>query len=233
MPTAGILLIMATVGGTSPPILSERADVHKSCKSMETIVNVLNDYCEAAGALVSLQKKLAKALRETAGLKATGEIACECTAFMLVSRVVKQQILWLANAMNASASIFEVLSDIDSRFSKYVDKESESISAEVRKWFKKLAVSYLYEQSVSDLIPRWLQKEEKAHDERLSSANDRIKQAGIYLRFLLNWEAGLILVWEGQMYEKKAKKKIVDASEEHARYINLISTIGPQMSQDK
>jgi hypothetical protein len=135
--------------------------------------------------------------------------------------------------MNTSASIFEVLSDIDSKFSKYVDKESESISAEVKKWFKKLAVSYLSEQSVSDLILGWLQKEEKAHDERLSSANDRIKQAGIYLRFLLNWEVGLILIWEGQMYEKKAKKKIADASEEHSRYINLISTIGPQISQEK
>jgi hypothetical protein len=35
----------------------------------------LNDYCEAAGAVVALQKKLAKALRETAALKVTGDIA--------------------------------------------------------------------------------------------------------------------------------------------------------------
>lgn len=55
--------------------LAERADVHKSCKSLETLLNILNDYCEAAGAVVTLQKKLAKALRETAGLKVTGEIA--------------------------------------------------------------------------------------------------------------------------------------------------------------
>jgi hypothetical protein len=57
------------------PALSERADIHKSCKSLETLVNILNDYCEAASSVVSLQKKLAKALRETAGSKATGEIA--------------------------------------------------------------------------------------------------------------------------------------------------------------
>jgi hypothetical protein len=60
------------------PFLAERVDVHKSCKSLETLLNVLNDYCEAAGAVVLLQKKLAKALRETAGLKVTGEIAGQC-----------------------------------------------------------------------------------------------------------------------------------------------------------
>ena len=37
----------------------------------------------------------------------------------------------------------------------------------------------------------------------------------------------------GQAYEKKSKKKAIDASEEHARYINLISTLGPEVSQEK
>lgn len=64
---------MATNQGSAS--LAERADIHKSCKSLETLLNVLNDYCEAAGATVILQKKLAKALRETAGMKTTGEIA--------------------------------------------------------------------------------------------------------------------------------------------------------------
>ncbi|KAF8910676.1 hypothetical protein CPB84DRAFT_1646080, partial [Gymnopilus junonius] len=158
------------------PALAERTDIHKSCKSIETLLNVLNEYCEAASAVVSLQKKLAKALRETASLKVTTDIA--------------------ANAMNASANIFEALSDIDSKFSKVADKEYDSVSSEVKKWFKKLA------------------KEEKAHDERMANANARIKQAG-------------------QAYEKKSKKKAIDAGEEHARYINLISTLGPEVSQEK
>ncbi|KAF9565256.1 hypothetical protein CPC08DRAFT_203174 [Agrocybe pediades] len=37
----------------------------------------------------------------------------------------------------------------------------------------------------------------------------------------------------GQVYEKKTKKKATDAGEEHARYINLISTLGPEVSQEK
>ncbi|KAJ7274345.1 hypothetical protein B0H12DRAFT_1088260 [Mycena haematopus] len=158
------------------PFLAERVDIHKSCKSLETLLNVLNDYCEAAGAVVLLQKKLAKALRETASLKVTGEIA--------------------ANAMNTSATIFDALSDVDTKFAKIADKEYDGISAEVKKWFKKLA------------------KEEKAHDERLSSANAKIKQAG-------------------QVYEKKSKKNPRDAADEHARYINLISSLGPEISQEK
>ncbi len=45
-----------------------------------------------------------------------------------------------ANALNASATIFEALSDIDSKFAKIADKEYDAISNEVKKWFKKLAV---------------------------------------------------------------------------------------------
>jgi hypothetical protein len=46
----------------------------------------------------------------------------------------------IANALNASASIFEVKSDIDTKFGKNVDKEYDAINADVKKWFKKLAV---------------------------------------------------------------------------------------------
>ncbi|CAA7267113.1 unnamed protein product [Cyclocybe aegerita] len=155
---------------------TERTDIHKSCKSIEALLNILNEYCEAAGAVVALQKKLAKSLKDMASLKTTAETA--------------------ANAMHASAAIFESLSDVDSKFAKIADKEYDAISIEVKKWFKKLS------------------KEERAHDERMASANAKIKQAG-------------------QNYEKKSKKKATDASEEHARYINLISTLGPEVSQEK
>ncbi|KAF5391668.1 hypothetical protein D9757_002377 [Collybiopsis confluens] len=161
---------------SAAPPLAERADIHKACRSFETLLGVFNDYCEAAGAVVALQKKMAKALRETAGMRATSDIA--------------------SDALNASAAIFEILSDIDSKFAKLSDKEYDGVSTDVKKWFKKLA------------------KEEKAHDERISAANVKIKQAG-------------------QLYEKKSKKSPREASEEHARYINLISALGPEISQEK
>lgn len=102
---------------------------------------MLNDYCEAAGAIVVLQRKLSKAFKEAAALKTTNEIA--------------------GNALNVSAHIFDVLSDIDAKFAKIADRECGTISSEVTKWFRKLA------------------DEEKAHDERMNDSNARIKQAGI------------------------------------------------------
>ena len=62
--------------------------------------------------------------------------------------------------------------------------------------------------------PAWTQKEEKAHDERVANANYRIKQAG-------------------QMYERKVKKNPEDAAEEHNRYISLLSSLGPEITQEK
>ncbi|TEB34803.1 hypothetical protein FA13DRAFT_1506375 [Coprinellus micaceus] len=161
---------------TAAPPLAERADIHKSCRSLESILSVLNEYCEAVGVVVALQKKLAKALREAAGLKATGEIA--------------------ANALAGSATVFDALFEVDTKYTKFADKEYDAISAEVKKWFKKLV------------------KEEKTHDQKLEKANARIKQAG-------------------QNFEKKSKKNASDAADEHARYINLISTLGPEISQEK
>ena len=64
------------------------------------------------------------------------------------------------------------------------------------------------------LLDGFIQKEEKAHDQRMASANAKIKQAG-------------------QLYEKKAKKSPRDAQEEHTRYITLLSSLGPEVAQDK
>jgi hypothetical protein len=60
------------------PIPVERADIHKSCKSLETIVSVLATYTEAVNALAVVQKKLAKALKEAAGVKGTSGVPGKC-----------------------------------------------------------------------------------------------------------------------------------------------------------
>jgi hypothetical protein len=59
----------------SAQAVAERADIHKSCRALEAIVNLLDDYSEAARAIVTLHKKLAKALRDAATVKPTGEIS--------------------------------------------------------------------------------------------------------------------------------------------------------------
>lgn len=37
----------------------------------------------------------------------------------------------------------------------------------------------------------------------------------------------------GQLYEKKAKKNPREAQEEHTRYVALLSSLGPEMTQEK
>ncbi|KAH9930162.1 uncharacterized protein B0H18DRAFT_1209645 [Fomitopsis serialis] len=162
-------------GALNEPI-ADRESIHKSCRSLEAVVNVLNDYCEAANAILTLQRKLVKALRDAAAAKCVPEIP--------------------ANALNVSATIFDTLCEVDAKFVKLADKECDAVSAEVKKWFKKLA------------------KEERAYDDRLANANAKLKQAG-------------------QLYEKKAKKNPQDAADEHARYMNILTTLGPEINQEK
>ncbi|KIY44064.1 hypothetical protein FISHEDRAFT_77975 [Fistulina hepatica ATCC 64428] len=131
---------MAAPYAEPPAILCERVDIHKSCKSIESLLVVFNDYCETLGTLALLQKKLSKALRSTAALKVTGEIS--------------------GNALSASATIFEVAAEVDSKLSKFADKEYTIISTEVKKWFKKLA------------------KDERTHDDRIATANTKVAHAG-------------------------------------------------------
>ena len=117
--------------------VAERVDVHKSCRALEAIVNLLDDYSEAARAIVTLHKKLAKALKDAATVKPTGEIpGALLSPFVTLPQTNRKS----GNAFNASASVFEVLSDVDVKFSKFVDKECDVINGEVKKWFKKLAV---------------------------------------------------------------------------------------------
>lgn len=41
------------------------------------------------------------------------------------------------------------------------------------------------------------------------------------------------LTFIGQAYEKKVKKNARDATEEHSRYIQLLSSLGHEMSQEQ
>ena len=65
----------------------------------------------------------------------------------------------------------------------------------------------------------------------MATANAKIKQAGQSVN--LSRVASLMTFFLGQNYEKKTKKKAMDVSEEHARYITLISTLGPEMALEK
>jgi hypothetical protein len=78
-----------------------------------------------------------------------------------------------------------------------------------------------------------MQKEEKAHDERIANANAKIKQAGASMVWRSIARERALTPVSGQLYEKKAKRNASDAPEEHNRYMNLLNTLGPEISQSK
>ena len=45
------------------------------------------------------------------------------------------------NTLNVIAAIFEIISEVDGKFVKISDKECDNINNDVKKWFRKLAVS--------------------------------------------------------------------------------------------
>jgi len=53
----------------------ERNQVHQACRSLESVVNIYADYCQAVGAAMQFEKRLAKSLREAASCAAVTEAA--------------------------------------------------------------------------------------------------------------------------------------------------------------
>ena len=56
----------------------------------------------------------------------------------------------VANAMGAAATLFETLADVDFKFVKIADRECESASSELKKWFKRLAVGIATSSTLFD-----------------------------------------------------------------------------------
>lgn len=74
--------------------------------------------------------------------------------------------------------MLDSLAEIDAKFVKLIDKECEGVSNDLKKWFKKLAVRRGICHSDFHLLIRKSQKEERNHDEKISAANAKVKQAG-------------------------------------------------------
>lgn len=90
-------------------------------------------------------------------------------------------------------------------------------------------------QSVLGPSNTWViveQKEDKSLDEYTMAANAKIKAAGAFT-LLPDPSTRIHLRSAGIAYEKKAKRKDKDATEEHTRYTTLLSTLGTDMSSAK
>lgn len=48
------------------------------------------------------------------------------------------------NTLNVTAAIFEMISEVNGKFAKIADKECDNLNDDVKKWFRKLAVSSVH-----------------------------------------------------------------------------------------
>ena len=115
----------------------ERPEVHKSSKCIEIVVTLFSEYCQAVTTMANLQKKLGRALKDAAGVKGTGMAPGEYCCLYYGFGADR----YPGNAMQASAALFEALGEVDGKLAKLAEKEYDHLSSDVRKHFKKMAVS--------------------------------------------------------------------------------------------
>ncbi|KAG8906838.1 hypothetical protein FRB99_006013 [Tulasnella sp. 403] len=127
------------MSATNNPTIAERNEIHRSAKALEQIIALFHDYCQTVSASASVQKKLAKAMKDASNVKGTHST--------------------VANAFASAGAMFEILADVDGKFSRVCEREYEGLSAELKKWFKKMA------------------KEEKNHDDYAYGVQSRLKLA--------------------------------------------------------
>ncbi|KAG8858762.1 hypothetical protein FRB96_004899 [Tulasnella sp. 330] len=129
-------------------------------------------------------KKLVKALKEAANVKGTHPTA--------------------TNAFVAAATMFDILAELDGKFSKVCEREYEGLSQELKKWFKKLT------------------KEEKNHDEYAYAVQSRLKIAaqGYEKKSKPRYQEAILDHTRYMNQLNSLTKELSDARQAHAAYIH-------------
>ncbi|KAG8834672.1 hypothetical protein FRC18_001661 [Serendipita sp. 400] len=125
-PVAETASIASSANIPATQILLERSEIDKSLKSLEGLISILYDYAQLWQNLVALDKKLVKAVKDASGMKRMDAVE------------------WPCNVLSISSLIFESAYDVDSKYSKLVEREYESCAQELKKWVKKLKECSLF-----------------------------------------------------------------------------------------
>jgi len=164
-------------------VLLERSEVDKSLKALETVIVVFYDYCQLSASIAVTSRKLARALKDTAIIKATshypGIIILIIPAPLIRSHSANVP---PANTLSAAALILDAAGEVDLKFSKTVEREYEASMNELKKWVKKLKVRRVLSacSGSSNTCVIVEQKEDKSLDEYTMAANAKVKAAGAF-----------------------------------------------------
>lgn len=122
-------------------VLLERSEVDKSVKALETVIAVFYDYCQLSASIAATSRKLARALKDTAVIKATSQYPGIINLIIFTPLIRSHSAnVPPANTLSAAALIFDGAGEVDLKFSKTVEREYEASMNELKKWVKKLKV---------------------------------------------------------------------------------------------
>lgn len=76
-----------------------------------------------------------------------------------------------------------------------------------------------------------MQKEIKAYDDRMAKANAKIRQAGVF-EVVFGLNKSVVYVGTGQILEKN-KKSAREPGDDHIRAVNIVASLGPEISQEQ
>jgi hypothetical protein len=130
-----------TTTTTTMGVLLERSEVDKSLKSLEAVIAVFYDYCQLSASIAATSRKLARALKDTAVIKATSQYP-GIIILIIPAPLIRNHSanVPLASTLSAAALIFDAAGEVDLKFSKTVEREYEASMNELKKWVKKLKV---------------------------------------------------------------------------------------------
>jgi hypothetical protein len=221
-----------TTTTTTMGVLLERSEVDKSLKALEMVIAVFYDYYQLSASIAATSRKLARALKDTAVIKATSQYP---GIIITIIPPHPQHMLTPCSELSFSRGPYfrrcgrgrpQVLKDRRERV-RGVDERVEEMGQEAQGPPRAGCVL-----GSSDTCIIVEQKEDKSLDEYTMAANAKVKAAGPS-PFRLSRSTRIHLQSAGIAYEKKAKRKDKDATEEHTRYTTLLSTLGSEMSSAK
>ncbi|GAA5981521.1 hypothetical protein JCM11641_004084 [Rhodosporidiobolus odoratus] len=171
----------------------ERPVLHRSLAALNALLVALDELRETSSAQAKAEKKVAKAVKDLAGgftEKAAGSGG-------------KSEVI--VEALGGCASMFEVLSEVDGKHAKSVQKEYESVNETVSRYFKKTA------------------KEEKTYDDTLSTLDAKVSKA------TASYQSSAA----PSSTSRNPHAALNSLTSQHSAYMQLLSQLSGQVQQIK
>ncbi|PWN44262.1 hypothetical protein IE81DRAFT_321409 [Ceraceosorus guamensis] len=148
-PTTGT--VSASPGGNGPQL--ERSDLHKSLKSLESLLVTFDEYRDLSARMAKCEKRLAKGAKELGQGKAYAEVP--------------------GQTLITSAALLESISEVSTKHSKLVQREYESLNDHCAKFFKRVAKEERAHDETLETLDSKVKKAHAGHEKNVKKSGGR------------------------------------------------------------